>query len=60
MTEFEFMKSTYSTAGGECVEVALNIPDAVAIRDSKHPTAGTIRLTPTAWRTFLGSPVRPR
>ncbi|RFU87495.1 DUF397 domain-containing protein [Streptomyces triticagri] len=53
MTAYVFVKSTYSTGSGECIEVALNIPRTVAIRDSKHPTAGTIRLTPDAWQALL-------
>ncbi|RFU87494.1 DUF397 domain-containing protein [Streptomyces triticagri] len=53
MTEFEFVKSSHSSSGGECVEIALNIPDTVAIRDSKHPDAGTIRLTSPAWEALL-------
>lgn len=34
---FSFVKSTYSTASGECVEVARNLPGVVAVRDSKTP-----------------------
>ncbi|MFI0463450.1 DUF397 domain-containing protein [Saccharopolyspora sp. 5N102] len=31
-------KSSRSASGGECVEVALNIPGVTAIRDSKDPS----------------------
>ncbi|WP_331461652.1 DUF397 domain-containing protein [Streptomyces paludis] len=57
------MKSSYSAAGGECVEVATNAPDTVAIRDSKHPTGPILRLTPTTWTTFrnaVGTPTDPQ
>ncbi|WP_349017276.1 DUF397 domain-containing protein [Streptomyces solicavernae] len=56
------MKSTYSSAGGECVEVATNIPDTVAIRDSKAPDGHILRFSPSAWRSFAayaqGTPAR--
>ncbi|MET8263525.1 DUF397 domain-containing protein [Micromonospora arida] len=45
--------------GGNCVEVAGNLPGLVAVRDSKDP-AGPVLLFPSdAWRAFVGSdPVR--
>ncbi len=33
MYEFDFVKSSYSNTSGECVEVALNVPGVVAVRD---------------------------
>ncbi|MDX2545158.1 DUF397 domain-containing protein [Streptomyces sp. WI04-05B] len=56
MSEFDFVKSTYSNAGGECVEVARNPTGVVAVRDSKTPPdAPTLRLSPTAWRNFTAA-----
>ncbi|MFE3520442.1 DUF397 domain-containing protein [Streptomyces sp. NPDC059161] len=52
MTAFDFRKSSYSTSGGECIEVALNIPDTVAVQDSKRADGATLRLTPAAWAAF--------
>nr|WSZ97973.1 DUF397 domain-containing protein [Streptomyces sp. NBC_00857] len=52
MPTFTFVKSSYSAAGGECVEVAVNIPDTVAVRDSKSPDRPIVRLTPAAWTAF--------
>ncbi|MFJ5104783.1 DUF397 domain-containing protein [Streptomyces sp. NPDC088554] len=49
---FRFKKSSYSDATGECVEVALNVPHTVAVRDSKHPTGPVLSLAPTAWAAF--------
>ena len=47
-------KSSYSGAStSNCVEVAGNLPGAVAIRDSKNPHAGTHTIHPTTWRTFV-------
>ncbi|MEV6169216.1 DUF397 domain-containing protein [Streptomyces sp. NPDC051954] len=54
-TDLNWFKSSYSSGqGGECVEVAPT-PTTIHIRDSKTPTAPTLRLTPTTWSTFLAS-----
>jgi hypothetical protein len=52
---FEFRKSSHSNAERECVEVATNLPDTVAVRDSKDPTGPTLTFAPTAWHTFLAA-----
>lgn len=36
-----------------CVEVAF-IDGAVAVRDSKNPTAAALVFTPAEWRAFIG------
>jgi hypothetical protein len=49
----EWRKSSYSTGnGGACVEIASNLPGAVAVRDSKDPHGPALILTPGEWRTF--------
>ncbi|GAA4083071.1 DUF397 domain-containing protein [Streptomyces shaanxiensis] len=55
MTDFEFAKSSYSggDAGQQCVEVARNIPGAIAVRDSKDADGRILKLTPEAWTVFL-------
>jgi hypothetical protein len=50
---YEFRKSSYSSAGGECIEIATNVPTSVAVRDSKDPRRGGLRMSPTAWAAFL-------
>ncbi|MFJ7155381.1 DUF397 domain-containing protein [Streptomyces sp. NPDC101118] len=54
MAEFEFVKSSFSsgTTDRECVEVAVNVPGTVAVRDSKDPHRETIRVSPEAWVAF--------
>ncbi|MEU1602455.1 DUF397 domain-containing protein [Micromonospora matsumotoense] len=42
-----------STNGGDCVEVADNLPGLVAVRDSKDRDGGVLSFTPAAWRSFL-------
>ncbi|MEU7043730.1 DUF397 domain-containing protein [Streptomyces varsoviensis] len=52
MTVFDFVKSSYSSPKLECVEVAINVPGVVAIRDSKTPSGPTLHVTPSAWAAF--------
>ncbi|WP_407838153.1 DUF397 domain-containing protein [Streptomyces sp. DSM 116496] len=57
MTEFEFVKSSYSsvTNDTDCVEIATNIVGTVAVRDSKDADGPVIRLAPAAWAAFAAS-----
>jgi Domain of unknown function (DUF397) len=46
-------KSTYSNgSGGNCVEVARNLPGVVAVRDSKAPDGPALVFTPDDWDAF--------
>jgi hypothetical protein len=48
-----WIKSTYSSgSGGNCVEVAGNLPGAVAVRDSKHPSGPVLVISPQGWAVF--------
>lgn len=56
MANYKFRKSSYSTASGECVEVATNVAAVVAVRDSKWLADGSrLRLPAPAWQAFLTS-----
>lgn len=47
-------KSTRSSGNsGDCVEVADNLPDMVAVRDSKNPTGPALVFTQATWREFV-------
>jgi hypothetical protein len=47
-------KSSRSSGnGGDCVEVAGNLPGVVGVRDSKDPTGLALVFTPAAWRAFI-------
>lgn len=56
MRAYEFVKSSYSggNAGQECVEVARNVPGAVAVRDSKDLAGPVVTVSPVAWSAFVG------
>ncbi|MET7372502.1 DUF397 domain-containing protein [Micromonospora arida] len=47
-----------SNNGGDCVEVADNLPGRVLVRDSKDRDGGTLTFAPTAWASFVGA-VKP-
>ncbi|MEY9992595.1 hypothetical protein ABIE67_004627 [Streptomyces sp. V4I8] len=49
----EFVKSSYSSGNGECIEVARNIAGTVAVRDSKDADGPALRLRPGTWTAFL-------
>ncbi|BBJ40880.1 hypothetical protein SSPO_035980 [Streptomyces antimycoticus] len=40
MADLALRKSSYSGGEEECVEVATNVPNTVAVRDSKDPEVG--------------------
>jgi hypothetical protein len=46
-------KSSYSGGnGGQCVEVAANLPGIVAVRDSKNPAGPALVFAPAEWAAF--------
>ena len=53
LTGAVFHKSTRSSADGDCVEVADNLHNVVAVRDSKNPDEATLTFTSTAWSSFV-------
>ncbi|MFE2882557.1 DUF397 domain-containing protein [Streptomyces graminifolii] len=51
-----WLKSSYSNGdGGNCVEVAYNLPGLVPVRDSKAPHHPALLLTAPAWAPFIAS-----
>ncbi|MFF6984829.1 DUF397 domain-containing protein [Streptomyces sp. NPDC010273] len=49
-------RSSYSNeSGGNCVEVADNLPGLVPVRDSKAPHRPALILSASAWAPFVAS-----
>ncbi|MFE1309859.1 DUF397 domain-containing protein [Streptomyces sp. NPDC058755] len=56
LSDARWFKSSYSNeSGGNCTEVADNIPGLVPVRDSKTPQAPALILSATAWAPFVAS-----
>jgi hypothetical protein len=53
-------KASLSSQNGGCVEVAGNLPDVVAIRDSKRPEGGVHIVSRAAFAEFLADAQRGR
>lgn len=55
LSHAEWRKSSLSNGdGGACVEVATNLSDVVAVRDSKDRQGPVLIFTPAEWRAFIG------
>ncbi|MCF6473868.1 DUF397 domain-containing protein [Nonomuraea sp. MG754425] len=46
--------SRSSDNGGQCVEVAMNLPGVIAVRDSKDPDGPKLLFTRDEWKAFIG------
>ncbi|MGC5032380.1 DUF397 domain-containing protein [Micromonospora sp. DT229] len=54
MTGAQWRKSSKSgNNGGDCVEVADNLPGVVLVRDTKDRDGGTLAFESAAWRSFV-------
>jgi hypothetical protein len=48
----QWHKSSHSGGNGSCIEVARNLPGAVAVRDSKNQAGPKLVFRPEQWRRF--------
>jgi hypothetical protein len=56
LTRADWRKSSYSgTNGGNCVEVARDLPGVVAVRDSKDPAGPALVFTLDDWDRFAAA-----
>lgn len=54
LTAASWRKSTYSGGdGGQCIEVAHDVPGHVPVRDSKDPEGPALVFSTDAWRSFI-------
>lgn len=54
LTNADWRKSSFSGGnGGNCVEVARNLPGIVAVRDSKDREGPALVFTSAGWLAFL-------
>ncbi|WP_228977604.1 DUF397 domain-containing protein [Streptomyces sp. DH12] len=56
MTEPQFFTSSYSSNGGDCVEVAVNLVGSrgvVPVRDSKDPAGPVLGFSAGAFASFV-------
>ncbi len=53
LSQAAWRKGSRSAGTGQnCVEVAINLPGIVGIRDSKDPDGPKLVTSPAAWRAF--------
>lgn len=50
-----WFKSSYSNNGGNCIEVAANIPGTVPVRDSKDPHGPALTFSANDWSSFVAA-----
>lgn len=46
-------KSSYSTNGGNCLEMGLGCDGEVPVQDSKYSTGPILSFAPYAWNAFI-------
>jgi hypothetical protein len=48
-----WIKSSFSYANGDCVEVASLADGQIGVRDSKHSAGPVLRFTSSEWKAFV-------
>ncbi|MFI8461143.1 DUF397 domain-containing protein [Kitasatospora sp. NPDC085464] len=50
-----WVKSSRSTDGGQCIEVAPGFPNVMPVRDSKDPSGPALVFSSSAWQSFVAA-----
>jgi hypothetical protein len=53
LSRAEWRKSSYSSQSGNCVEIAINMPGMVAVRDSKDHQGPTLAVSCHDWQVLV-------
>ena len=53
LSRADWRKASLSAHNGGCVEIAANLGDVIAVRDSKRPEGGAHVVSRTAFAVFL-------
>ncbi|MBD0676201.1 DUF397 domain-containing protein [Streptomyces sp. CBMA156] len=53
LSSAHWVKSSHSTDGGQCVEVAPGFPNVMPVRDSKDPSGPALAFPTPAWQAFI-------
>ncbi|KJS54876.1 hypothetical protein VM98_16365 [Streptomyces rubellomurinus subsp. indigoferus] len=51
----DWFKSSYSSNGGQCIEVSNSMPGLVPVRDSKDPEGPALAFPADAWHSFVAA-----
>ncbi|MER8102859.1 DUF397 domain-containing protein [Kitasatospora sp. NPDC094016] len=53
LSSAHWVKSSHSSDGGQCVEVAPGFPSVMPVRDSKDPRGPALVFPAAAWQSFV-------
>ncbi|MFJ7275715.1 DUF397 domain-containing protein [Kitasatospora sp. NPDC098663] len=55
LTDACWRKSSYSSGGGQCIEVAEGLANVTPVRDSKDPGGPALFFSSAAWQSFVAA-----
>ncbi|MEV7026862.1 DUF397 domain-containing protein [Kitasatospora sp. NPDC093558] len=53
LSSARWVKSSHSTDGGQCIEVAPGFTGVMPVRDSKDPSGPALIFPTAAWQSFI-------
>ncbi|MFJ8475611.1 DUF397 domain-containing protein [Kitasatospora sp. NPDC094011] len=55
LSSAHWVKSSHSSDGGQCIEVAPGFPNVMPVRDSKDPSGPALVFAAAAWQSFVAA-----